>query len=83
MKTENRGKGVAPQPFSRGSSLIAAPPSTSCASETGIAYTPLSQRPRSISAQRREQKGVKGLPDGLPQIGHGLLIAPSFLITIT
>jgi hypothetical protein len=33
-------------------------------------YWPVSQRPRSTSAQRRQQNGRVAAADGLPQTGH-------------
>src|SRR5215831_17452735 len=48
-------------------------PSSSSSSFTGTAYTPLSQRLRSTSAQRRLQNGRNVSTAGLPQIGQGLL----------
>ena len=36
----------------------------------GIRYCPVSQRPRSTSAQRRLQNGRNSSTAGLPQIGH-------------
>jgi hypothetical protein len=52
-------------------------PSSSSSSFTGTAYTPLSQRLRSTSAQRRLQNGRNGSAAGLPQraqlaLGHAL-----------